>query len=89
MVCTHSAGAWRLGATAACGIRRAMFSSAAIHTQPVGGRRLDWRATRVHSVVERVEVLTAKGVRHASPGPNKRSALTPASLLLHAGRWQS
>jgi hypothetical protein len=65
MACTHSAGARLMGVTAACGLCRAMFSSAAIHTQPVGGRRLDWLGTRARSMVECAEVRMARGWHHA------------------------
>ncbi len=65
IVCVHPGGARLLGAAAIRGAFDAMFSNGAIRAQPLKVRRLQAPGASVHSVLERIEVLTEDGPRHA------------------------
>lgn len=64
MVCIHPGGAWLVGPTAIRNAFDAMFSNGSIRVQVVRVRKLDTLSASVHSVLERVDVLTDKGAGH-------------------------
>lgn len=65
IVCVHP-GAMRLvGPVAIRGAFDAMFSNGSIRAHAVRVRKLDTLSASVHSVLERIEVLTGEGPRHA------------------------
>ena len=65
IVCVHPGGARLLGPAAIRGAFDAMFSNGAIRAQPLKVRKLQTMSASVHSVLERIEVLTEDGPRHA------------------------
>ena len=65
IVCVHSGGARLVGAAAIRSAFDAMFANAAIRAQPLKVRRVQSLSASVHSVLERIEVLTEEGPRHA------------------------
>ena len=65
IVCVHPGGARLLGPAAIRGAFDAMFSTGAIRAQPLKVRKLQTMSASVHSVLERIEVLTGDGPRHA------------------------
>ena len=65
IVCVHPGGARLLGPAAIRGAFDAMFSNGAIRAQPLKVRKLQTMSASVHSVLERIEVLTGDGPRHA------------------------
>jgi len=65
IVCVHPGGARLLGPAAIRGAFDAMFSNGAILARPVKVRKLQAISASVHSVLERIEVLTEDGPRHA------------------------
>ena len=65
IVCVHPGGGRLVGAMAIRGAFDAMFSSGSIRASIVRVRKLDTLSASVHSVVERIEVLTGEGLRHA------------------------
>ena len=65
IVCIHPGGARLLGPAAIRSAFDAMFSNGAILARPVKVRKLQAISASVHSVLERIEVLTEDGPRHA------------------------
>ena len=65
IVCVHPGGARLLGPAAIRNAFDAMFANGAIRAQPVKVRKLQAMSASVHSVLERIEVLTKDGPRHA------------------------
>jgi ketosteroid isomerase-like protein len=65
MVCVHPGGARLLGAGAIRAAFDMMFANGSIQVQAEKVHRVDSLGTSVHSVLERIEVLTEEGPRHA------------------------
>ena len=65
IVCVHPGGARLIGPAAIRSAFDAMFANGAIRAQPVKVRKLQAMSASVHSVLERIEVLTEDGPRHA------------------------
>ena len=65
IVCVHPGGQRLLGYGAIRAAFEAMFSNGSIQAHAEKIHRLEFIATRVHSVLERIEVLTKDGPRHA------------------------
>ena len=65
IVCVHPGGARLVGPAAIRNAFDAMFANGAIRAQPVKVRKLQAMSASVHSVLERIEVLTEDGPRHA------------------------
>ena len=65
MVCVHPGGARLVGPAAIRSAFDAMFANGTLRVQPFKVRKLQTLGTCVHSVVERVELLTDEGPRHA------------------------
>ena len=65
IVCVHPGGGRLVGAVAIRAAFDAMFSNGSIRAKVVRMRKLDTLSASVHSVVERIEVLTGEGLRHA------------------------
>ena len=65
IVCVHPGGARLVGPAAVRGAFDAMFSNGSIRAQAVSVRKLDTLSASVHSVLERIEILTEEGPRHA------------------------
>ncbi|PNG59193.1 MULTISPECIES: nuclear transport factor 2 family protein [unclassified Variovorax] len=63
--CVHPGGPRLVGASAIRAAFEQMFSNSAIHATPAHVRRVESLASAVHNVLERIEVLTAEGPRHA------------------------
>ena len=61
IVCVHPGGARLVGPAAIRGAFDAMFANGAIRAQPLRVRRLQSLGASVHSVLERIEVLTEEG----------------------------
>ncbi len=66
VVCVHPGGPRVVGPGAVRAAFEAVFANGAIDVQPDRVRRLHTHACAVHSVVERVQVMTPEGVRSAS-----------------------
>jgi ketosteroid isomerase-like protein len=65
IVCVHPGGARLVGPAAIRATFDAMFSNGTILAQPIKVRRVETMSACVHSVLERIEVLTDEGPRHA------------------------
>jgi ketosteroid isomerase-like protein len=65
IVCVHPGGARAVGATAIRATFDAMFSNGTIRAQPEKVRKVDAMSASLHNVLERVELLTEEGPRHA------------------------
>ena len=65
IVCVHPGGARLLGPVAIRSAFDAMFANGTIRAQPLKVRRVQSLSASVHSVLERIEVLTEEGLRHA------------------------
>jgi ketosteroid isomerase-like protein len=65
IACVHPGGPRLVGAPAIRASFDAMFSNGTIDARPEKVRRLDAHSTAVHSVLERIRVLTAEGERFA------------------------
>lgn len=65
MVCIHPGGIRLLGPAAIRQAFEAMFSNGTIRAKVVTVSKLDGLGASVHSVLERIDVLTAEGPRHA------------------------
>ena len=65
MVCVHPGGSRLVGAGAIRSAFDAMFANGSLRVQPLKVRRVQALGASVHSVLERIEVLTDKGPRHA------------------------
>lgn len=63
--CVHPGGPRLVGAAAIRAAFEQMFGHGAIHATPARVRRIESLAGAVHSVLERIEVLTAEGPRRA------------------------
>ena len=65
MVCVHPGGSRLVGPGAIRSAFDAMFANGSLHVQPLKVRRVQSLGCSVHSVLERIELLTAEGPRHA------------------------
>ncbi len=65
IVCVHPGGARLVGPAAIRSAFDAMFSNGTIRAQALKVRKLQAMSASVHSVLERIEVLTEEGPRHA------------------------
>lgn len=65
MVCVHPGGSRLLGPGAIRSAFDAMFANGSLRVQPLKVRRVQALGCSVHSVLERLEMLTAEGPRHA------------------------
>ena len=65
IVCVHQGGARLVGAGAIRATFEAMFANGSIQARPERVRKVESLASAVHNVLERIEVLTAEGPRHA------------------------
>ena len=65
IVCVHPGGPRLVGVLAIREAFEAMFARGSIRATPERVRRIDALAAAVHNVLERVELLTAEGPRHA------------------------
>ena len=65
IACVHPGGPRLVGAPAIRASFDAMFANGAIDARPERVRRLDAHSTAVHSVLERIRILTAEGERFA------------------------
>ena len=63
--CVHPGGPRLVGTVAIRAAFEQMFGNGAIHAQPARVRKIESLASAVHNVLERIEVLTAEGPRHA------------------------
>ena len=63
--CVHPGGPRLVGADAIRAAFEHMFGNGAIHATPARVRKVESLASAVHNVLERIEVLTAEGPRHA------------------------
>lgn len=63
--CVHPGGPRLVGAVAIRAAFEQMFGNGAIHATPARVRKIESLASAVHNVLERIEVLTAEGPRHA------------------------
>lgn len=61
ITCVHPGGARLVGASAIRASFDAMFANGTIDARPEKVRRLDSHSTAVHSVLERIRVLTSEG----------------------------
>ena len=65
IVCIHPGGPRVVGAMAIRATFEAMFANGSIRAWPERVRRIESLASSVHSLVERIEVLTPQGQRNA------------------------
>lgn len=65
MVCVHPGGSRLVGAGAIRSAFDAMFANGSLRVQPLKVRRVQALGVSVHSVLERIEILTEEGPRHA------------------------
>lgn len=65
MVCVHPGGSRLVGAGAIRSAFDAMFANGSLRVQPLKVRRVQALGASVHSVLERIEILTEEGPRHA------------------------
>jgi ketosteroid isomerase-like protein len=65
IVCVHPGGGRAVGAAAIRATFDAMFSNGTIRAQPEKVRKVDAMSASLHNVLERVELLTEEGPRHA------------------------
>lgn len=65
IVCVHPGGARLVGPAAIRAAFDAMFSNGTINAQAIKVRRVEAMSASVHSVLERIDVLTDEGPRHA------------------------
>ena len=65
IVCVHPGGARLVGAAAIRASFDVMFASSAIRAFAEKIRKVDSMSSAVHSVLQRIEVLTEEGPRHA------------------------
>lgn len=63
--CVHPGGPRLVGQVAIRAAFEQMFANGAIHATPARVRKVESIASAVHNVLERIEVLTAEGPRHA------------------------
>jgi len=65
IVCVHPGGARVVGAAAIRASFDGMFTNGALRVFPEKIRKVDTMSSAVHSVLQRIEVLTDEGPRHA------------------------
>ncbi len=65
IACVHPGGPRLVGAPAIRASFDAMFANGSIDARPERVRRLDVHSTAVHSVLERIRILTSEGERFA------------------------
>jgi ketosteroid isomerase-like protein len=65
IVCVHPGGGRAVGGAAIRATFDAMFSNGTIRAQPEKVRKVDAMSASLHNVLERVELLTEEGPRHA------------------------
>lgn len=65
IVCVHPGGPRLMGPVAIRAAFEAMFANGTIQASPQHLRRVESVASAVHSLVERIEVMTSEGPRHA------------------------
>lgn len=65
IVCVHPGGGRLVGPAAIRSTFDAMFSNGTIRAFPEKTRKIDAMSASVHNVLERIEVLTEEGPRHA------------------------
>jgi len=65
IVCVHPGGARLVGPAAIRATFDAMFANGTIRAQAIKVRKVETMSASVHSVLERIEVLTEEGPRHA------------------------
>jgi len=65
IVCVHPGGARLVGAAAIRASFDAMFSNGSIHAHAIKVRKVEAMSASVHSVLERIDVLTDEGPKHA------------------------
>ena len=65
IICIHPGGARLVGAATIRAAFEAMFSNGAIRAYPEKVRKVESLSASVHSVLERIEVFTDEGPRHA------------------------
>ncbi|MDQ2927865.1 MAG: nuclear transport factor 2 family protein [Pseudomonadota bacterium] len=65
IACVHPGGPRLVGAPAIRASFDAMFANGSIDARPERVRRLDAHSTAVHSVLERIRILTSEGERFA------------------------
>ena len=65
MFCVHPGGPRLVGPGAIRAAFEQMFGNGAIHATPARVRKVESLASAVHNVLERIEVLTPDGPRHA------------------------
>lgn len=65
IVCVHPGGPRLVGHAAVRAAFESMFANGSVQAQPEKVRRLDAGGCSVHSVVERVTVMTDDGLQHA------------------------
>jgi len=65
MFCVHPGGPRLVGPGAIRAAFEQMFGNGAIHATPARVRKVESLASAVHNVLERIEVLTPEGPRHA------------------------
>lgn len=63
--CVHPGGPRLVGPAAIRAAFEHMFGNGAIHASPARVRKVESLASAVHNVLERIEVLTPEGARHA------------------------
>lgn len=65
IVCVHPGGSRIVGIGAIRAAFDAMFSNGSIRATPLSVRRIQALASAVHSVLERIEIMTSEGPREA------------------------
>jgi ketosteroid isomerase-like protein len=65
MVCVHPGGSRLVGPGAIRSAFDAMFSNGSLRVQPLKVHRVQALGASVHNVLERIEILTDEGPRHA------------------------
>jgi len=63
--CVHPGGPRLVGSAAIRAAFEQMFANGAIHATPSRVRKVETLGSAVHNVLERIDVLTAEGPRHA------------------------
>ncbi len=63
--CIHPGGPRLVGPAAIRASFEQIFANGAVHATPVHLRKVDSLTSSVHSLLERIEVLTDEGMRHA------------------------
>jgi ketosteroid isomerase-like protein len=77
IVCVHPGGARLVGAAVIRSVFDAMFANGTIQAQPLKVRRVRSLGASVHSVLERIGMLTEDGPRHAYVVATNVYHLTP------------